>query len=156
MRHWLGLASGIVIALAVGCGGEAPGGSPGAMDEGSGGSGGGTSVAQPASPTFAEVYEKALAPHGCTDGYCHHWEEGPADVSAAKRAYASLVGVAAPGDDCGGAERVVPGDPEHSLVFLKVSMAKPPCGARMPFHGDPLTAEQVDLIRAWIEGGAPE
>ena len=50
---------------------------------------------------------------------------------------------------------VVPGDAESSLLFLKVSSDAPPVGARMPSGDVPLTAGQIELIRAWIDQGAP-
>jgi hypothetical protein len=50
---------------------------------------------------------------------------------------------------------VKPGSPEESFFYLKVSMDAPPCGERMPWGAaNPLPAEEIDLIRAWIAGGA--
>jgi hypothetical protein len=69
--------------------------------------------------------------------------------------YAHLVGASAH-QGCDGMTLVVPGDPGQSLLYLKVSTDTPPCGKRMPAVGAPLDPAQVDLIRAWIEGGASE
>jgi hypothetical protein len=49
--------------------------------------------------------------------------------------------------------RLVPGAPEQSLLYLKLL---PPeeghyRGPRMPFSMSPLTAEEIALVRAWIE-----
>lgn len=49
---------------------------------------------------------------------------------------------------------VVPGDPDSSLLFLKVSTESPPVGSMMPLGGPPLADSEVALIRAWIEQGA--
>ena len=49
---------------------------------------------------------------------------------------------------------VVPGDPDSSLMFLKVSSESPPVGSMMPLGGPPLTDGEVQLIRAWVEQGA--
>ncbi len=49
---------------------------------------------------------------------------------------------------------VVPGDAQASLVFLKVSSDSPPVGARMPLAGAPLPANELGLIRDWINQGA--
>ncbi len=49
---------------------------------------------------------------------------------------------------------VVPGDPDSSLMFLKVSSESPPVGSMMPLGGPPLTDGEVQLIRDWIEQGA--
>ncbi|MCZ6655472.1 MAG: cytochrome c [Planctomycetota bacterium] len=49
---------------------------------------------------------------------------------------------------------VVPGDPDSSLMFLKISCESPPVGEMMPLGGPPLTDGEVQLIRAWVEQGA--
>ena len=49
---------------------------------------------------------------------------------------------------------VVPGDPDSSLMFLKISSESPPVGEMMPLGGPPLTDGEVQLIRAWVEQGA--
>jgi hypothetical protein len=46
---------------------------------------------------------------------------------------------------------LVPGDAQSSLLILRVSHEK---GALMPPVGSPLTRDQVDLLRAWINEGA--
>jgi hypothetical protein len=64
--------------------------------------------------------------------------------------------------------RVIPGDPEDSILYLKVSQASP-CGARMPanpttlltkgtaeFSGTPLPDDQQQLIADWIANGAKD
>lgn len=43
---------------------------------------------------------------------------------------------------------VEPGDPEGSLLLEMIVMGD------MPEEGDPLTPEQIDLIRTWIAEGA--
>jgi hypothetical protein len=54
--------------------------------------------------------------------------------------------------------RVSPGDPDHSLVMKKLTDPWEMCGefyGHMPPSPAPrLSAEQLDLIRAWIAGGA--
>lgn len=44
------------------------------------------------------------------------------------------------------------GDPEGSELLRRVTTDDP--SARMPPEGEPLTAEQIGLLRAWISGGA--
>lgn len=51
---------------------------------------------------------------------------------------------------------VVPGNPDASLLFTKVSSNIPPVGVRMPRSLPPLDADEVELIRLWIEQGAQE
>jgi hypothetical protein len=45
---------------------------------------------------------------------------------------------------------IVPGDPDHSLIYKKVSETNPPVGVRMPFESDYLSAEEIEAIRQWI------
>jgi hypothetical protein len=54
-----------------------------------------------------------------------------------------------------GLMRVVPGDPEHSYLYLKVTGDPRIDGGRMPPISDPLTPPDVELLRSWIEAGAP-
>ena len=48
---------------------------------------------------------------------------------------------------------VVPGHPDESLLYLRVSGGKPP---QMPLNAQPLTANQIAAIRGWIAEGAPK
>lgn len=73
-------------------------------------------------------------------------------------AYANLVGVPS-GDKEGylcagsGLKRVEPGDPDKSLMYLKITA--PPCGGKMPPAAfGTATPEQVALVRQWILDGA--
>ena len=76
----------------------------------------------------------------------------------AAAAYANLVGVPAGAEDgyqCRASKlvRVQPGDPEVSLIYLKLT--NPPCGSRMPPAAFGVaTAQEVELVRTWIAGGA--
>lgn len=68
-------------------------------------------------------------------------------------AYAALVNVASRTNP--GTERVVPGDPDNSLLVRKLEGAPGIVGARMPFNGPPyLTSGQILIIRRWIAEGA--
>lgn len=48
--------------------------------------------------------------------------------------------------------RVRPGLPDSSYLYLKVTKAFPPVGARMPLGKAALTADQLEAIRTWISG----
>lgn len=50
--------------------------------------------------------------------------------------------------------RVRPFQPDSSYLLKKLRGDRDIVGVRMPFFGDPLPAEQIDLIRRWIESGA--
>ena len=52
-------------------------------------------------------------------------------------------------------DRVIPGRPEDSRLFLKVNCDAPPTGgARMPLNQPPLSLLQQELIHDWIAQGA--
>ena len=48
---------------------------------------------------------------------------------------------------------VVPGEPDNSPLVLRVALPEDDLDF-MPIEGDPLTDEQIDLMRKWIEQGA--
>jgi hypothetical protein len=55
-----------------------------------------------------------------------------------------------------GATRVIPGDPDNSYLIQKLEGAAGIVGVRMPQNGPPyLTPGQIQIIRRWIEQGAP-
>ncbi len=128
----------------------------GCSDEPSG-AGGGVSSA-----SFARIDEEILKPR-CTFA-CHSGGEfaaGGLDLEVEPRA--ALVEQNATAAVCvGGGQRVVPFEPEASLLYLKVAAKlegeAAPCGDTMPpGASEPaLPEEQVELIREWIEAGAPE
>ena len=47
---------------------------------------------------------------------------------------------------------VVPGDPDISLLYRKLT-EDPPCGSRMP-PAAPFTASEVGRVHEWIANGA--
>ena len=49
---------------------------------------------------------------------------------------------------------VIPFDPDHSLVYQKITGPPPGLGVRMPEIGAPLNAAQIDKFRRWILEGA--
>lgn len=68
-------------------------------------------------------------------------------------AYAAITGTTSVSRDCAGMAYVVPGDPESSLFYLKL-LDDPGCGEKMPLGGGNIPAEQVEMVRSWIAGGA--
>lgn len=49
---------------------------------------------------------------------------------------------------------VIPGDAENSLLFQKIDSTRPPVGTRMPQLAAPLTEDQIETIKDWINQGA--
>jgi len=123
--------------------------------------------------SFTLLYDTVLRP-SCSNDYCHYSGVGvrysALDLSSRSYAYWSLVDQPAAGPGCSRmGTRVVVGDPDHSLLYLKVSQTMPPCGARMPanpttlltkgtaeFSGTPLPDDQQQLIVDWIANGAQD
>src|SRR5215831_17690505 len=101
--------------------------------------------------TFTQVYTTVIT-NRCTP--CHTTangigiQQGHLDMTTQAAAYANLVNVPAAGIACGGRGiRVVPGMPDSSIMYLKISLDDPtPCGGKMPLGGPPLTKAQDDLI----------
>jgi hypothetical protein len=110
-------------------------------------------------PTYHAIYQEVLGPtcgvefcHGGTADYLQLWTEA--------EGYQSLVAAPAQGPACAptGLQRVDPGHPETSLVYLKLT-SSPPCGSRMPLEygcAGGLDAREVEQIRGWIACGALE
>lgn len=49
---------------------------------------------------------------------------------------------------------VRPNDPARSFLFMKLALDAPPAGARMPYGGGRLAAEDAALVLRWISSGA--
>ncbi len=143
--------------------GAASGSSSGATSGAtSGTSSGATSGA--AGPSFAALY--ASIGLGCTCLPCHAtggggFVTGKLDLSTSDAAYKALVGVKAAGGKCGtsGLTRVVAGNAMQSLLYnklnAKTTKTAAPCGDPMP-DGNvaALSAGDITMIQAWINGGA--
>jgi hypothetical protein len=136
----------------------------------------------PLLPTFTNVYGTVIKKGGCTQVQCHGaLQAGGLRLDTKAAAYANLVGqkaagpcikdAGAPAADgsvptkpvtttvcgCGhtGAIRVIPNDPDNSLLVQKLSDTEK-CGERMPQTGEPVTLAQLDLVKQWITAGAKD
>jgi hypothetical protein len=109
--------------------------------------------------TFTQVYTNVIS-NRCAP--CHTTATGigvvtgKLDMTTQTAAYMNLVNVAAAGSQCSGkGTRVVPGQKDMSIMYLKVSLDDPsPCGGKMPLGGPPLAAGDVAAIESWITAGA--
>ena len=106
---------------------------------------------------FAEVYQ-ILELQGCTAGYCHGAGQGGLTMTDAATSYMNLVGVDATTSVCGLQQRVVPGDPDQSIMWRRVrplamdmGMA---CADKMPQGTDGLPDAEAQVVYDWIAGGA--
>jgi hypothetical protein len=98
---------------------------------------------------------------GCAEaGSCHSAARADGGlVLDGDDAYDELVGVACsnPGADETGLLRVVANDVENSFLWTKVTQPgySPIYGDRMPPLGEALSDNEQDILRRWIEAGAP-
>jgi len=51
-----------------------------------------------------------------------------------------------------GKPAIVPGDPEHSEMIRRLTLKDPE--ERMPYKHEPLTSNEIDILRKWIKQGA--
>ena len=103
------------------------------------------------------IFERA----GCTADACHGSAvSGGLDLRRGS-AYAELIDVPSTGSPL---RRILPKEPLKSYLFLKLAARTDPSlleedgitGSPMPVTGNALSAGQLEVLRTWIEAGAPE
>jgi hypothetical protein len=119
-------------------------------------------------PTFESIHTNILAVSCGTDGSICHSAEGGVDsgqLVLAKDPYSALLGADGTGEGASNIsgsvrdlKRVVPGDPDHSFLVIKLStktLADPQFGAGMP-RTDPgsVCPATLKAIKDWITAGA--
>lgn len=113
--------------------------------------------------TFAAIEKVIFERRGCTASVCH---SGPApagglDLSPGV-AYDNLIDVPAqtvPAETYPGLMRVLPGNKSHSLLWLNLAGGTLPEAwtaplRPMPFGAAPLSFDELELVRLWLEYGA--
>jgi hypothetical protein len=100
-------------------------------------------------PAFADVQRQAF--QGCALSTCHGSGTGGLLLDGTAADYDRLVGVAAIGD--ASQTLVVAGDADASYLVAKLEGAAGITGDAMP-PGSSLSAETLQLVRDWIDGGA--
>ncbi len=117
------------------------------------------SGAPPSANSFTEVYTKTIQPR-CSNDFCHYngvdIRFSALDLSSKVRAYYSFVGLPCMGPNCGArGMRVVPGHPESSIMYQKLSFP-PPCGIQMPADSASYSTNGTsDLTFFRCDAGAP-
>ena len=101
--------------------------------------------------TLAEVSEVFAV--SCAFSGCHGGEELAAGLSLEGDFAGRIVGVAS--EQRSDFKLVDPGNPNKSYLLMKVRGDDEIISLQMP-PGNPLPAEQVEIIRAWIASGAKE
>jgi hypothetical protein len=128
-----------------------------------GGDSGTTNQPTNAAGSFAQMQANVLTPTCAVSG-CHVASSAAASgnlVLSADVSYDNLVNVASDNLSAkrDGLKRVLPGKPDSSLLFQKISLALAAhdgeYGNIMPVGNQAIPQGQVDFIRKWIEAGAP-
>lgn len=105
-------------------------------------------------PTWSGQVWPILQNYDCGNGYCHGGGRGGLDWGDEAATYDEFVGVVSDDDNpCAGSTRVVPSDASGSLLLRKITGTQD-CGSQMPPDGASVAEADVEVIRAWIEGGA--
>jgi hypothetical protein len=97
-----------------------------------------------------QIFNASCAFSGC------HGGSSPAQGMnlSAGVAYSNIVNVAP--SERPSVDRIEPNDAAASYLYLKVIGDPSIVGALMPFGGPPLSTALPDLLRHWIERGAPD
>jgi hypothetical protein len=110
------------------------------------------------SDTFTQIQDRIFTARGCNLTTCHgNFANGGLDLRPGS-SYLELVNVPAenPVAASAGKLRVMPGDAAGSFLAQKLrGTLIPGEGGQMPLIGTPLPQQEIDLIEAWIDGGAP-
>jgi hypothetical protein len=101
-------------------------------------------------PSFTNVRDEVLLP-SCGFSTCHGSGTGGLSLDEAG-AYDALVDVDSSGSP--GNTLVIPGDPDNSYLVRKLEGGPDIVGDQMPPGGE-LDADRLQLLRDWIEAGAP-
>ena len=109
--------------------------------------------------SFATVFNEVLNPKGCTGGYCHAGHAGGLLMDSMESAYENLLNKETSTETpCASTMRVVPGDPDASMLWIRVRPDVDDCltaDQKMPPFGDQgLSDEHLKLIHDWILTGA--
>ena len=109
--------------------------------------------------TFALIQKAIFENHGCTNNLCHGAAlSGGLDLRS-DVAYENLVDVDAV--SVPNIKRVFAGEKEQSLLWLNLAAATDPAEWKaplrpMPLNLPPLSADELDAARLWIQKGAPK
>jgi hypothetical protein len=109
--------------------------------------------------TFDRI-QKQIFNTSCALSACHDSQSQQAGLLLEVGAsYTQLVGVTPTNVTAQGLgwDRVTPGDPELSFLYHKVTGdLGVGLGSRMPLGAPPLAPNLIEILRLWIEAGAPE
>jgi hypothetical protein len=120
---------------------------PGALRPGAAVSGGAPRP-KVSDPAQADIYLDVVGPLlGAKCGACHN--EGKRRGGLSLASYAALL----KGGESG--EAVIPGDPSRSELYRRITLPADAEGYMPKNHKNPPSAAEIELLRWWIETGAP-
>lgn len=109
--------------------------------------------------TFDRI-QKQIFNNNCALSGCHDSQsQAGGMLLEIGAAYTQIVGVTPSNGAAQGLgwDRITPGDPEMSFLYHKITGdLGVGLGSRMPLARPPLAANLIEIIRLWIEAGAPE
>ena len=140
MTKWMQCGLWVAALLWAGCGGDDSTVGPDGEGEG-----------RLTEASLAQVREVFAV--SCAFSGCHSGGEPAAGLSLEGYFAGRIVGVAS--EQRSGFLLVDPGNPDESYLLMKVRGDDEIISQQMP-PGNPLSAEQVEIIRAWIASGAKE
>ncbi len=112
-----------------------------------------SSAGLPFDPSLAEIQANIFTP-SCALSFCHGAAlSGNLDLRDGA-AYSNIVGV--PSAELPVWNRITPFNPDESFLICKLEACPSLVGQQMPLIGGPLPQEVIDVIRAWVNRGAPE
>ncbi len=106
-----------------------------------------------AGATFSQVQSQIFTA-SCAFSGCHGGSSPAQGMNlSAGSAYSAVVNV--PSNERPTLDRIEPNDPAASYLYLKVIGDPSIVGSQMPLGDPPLSQTLIDLLRDWIERGAP-
>ncbi len=105
-----------------------------------------------ATATLTQV-QAAVFTTSCAFANCHGTSPQRGLSLVAGQTHSNTVNV--PSVEQPSLDRIEPGSPEQSYLWRKVTRDPSVTGAFMPIGAPPLNQTQLDLLRSWIEAGAP-
>lgn len=108
--------------------------------------------------TFAAIQDVVFERYGCLAAACHGTAASGGLDLRPELAYQNLIEAPSAGSAL---PRVAPGDDDRSYLYAKLAAKTLPGsvaigGSPMPIGGTALSTEELELVRLWIKGGAPE
>lgn len=110
-------------------------------------------VAGTIDPTLDSIQANVFTP-GCALSFCHGEAMTAGMDLRAGNSYASIVNV--PSAEFPVWDRIEPFFPDQSYLVCKLEACPSMIGQQMPLIGGPLDPSVIDVIRQWVEMGAPE